>query len=200
MPQRRGCFGNLVSSIVVLAVCGAIVYGVVALLDPWALHIGGRSTPFLTWHGSGKLHTRSGIEYPLYVNFFPSSHFSRLHLDGKRPTGGLQGSAWLCTSPGVTQYLNLSGTTYGEWRSTEDSIVAWRLLERKIVDVGQRQGYFDLYGKWDGPKLVMDDRGRYSGTFRSGLRIERASVTLAWSNYSDFKAACANPKNLPAGP
>ncbi|HLV95507.1 MAG TPA: hypothetical protein VKS44_09990 [Candidatus Acidoferrales bacterium] len=99
-------------------------------------------------------------------------------MDGKRPTGGLHDSAWLCTSPGVTQYLDLTGTIYGGWRSTENSTIGWRLLEQKIFDVGQQQGFFDLVGKWDGPKLVMDDRGSYSSTFRSGLRIEHASVTL----------------------
>jgi hypothetical protein len=47
----------------VLVLGGALVYGVVVLLDPWALHIGGRWTPLLTWSGSGKLHTKSGIDW-----------------------------------------------------------------------------------------------------------------------------------------
>jgi hypothetical protein len=119
-------------------------------------------------------------------------------MDGKRPTGGVQGSGWLCTSPGVTQYLELSGTVYGGWRSTEGSTIGLRLLEPKYFDVGQAQGYFDLSGKWSGQKLVMDDRGSCSNAFRSGLRIENASVTLDWGSYSAFKAACASATNLPA--
>ena len=165
----------------------------VLVTNPWAFHIGGRWTPLLTWLGSGKLLTKGGIEYPLFVMFYPSSHFSRLRLNGQRPTGGVQGSACLCTSPGVSQYLKLSGTIYGGWRSTEGSVMDLRLLEPTIVDVGQsRAGYFDLFGRWQGPELVMDDRGSWSSLFRSGLRIEHASVTLHWDPYWTCKTACAS--------
>jgi hypothetical protein len=186
---RRGRVGMLG-----LVVCLLLVYGVVVLTSPWALHIGGRWTPLLYWQGSGKLVTKRG-GYPLYVYFFPSSHFSRLSLDGQRPTGGVQGAGWLCTSPGVTQYLKLSGTIYGGWRSTKGSLIGFRLLERKVIDVGQRQGFFDLYGRWDGPELVMADRDGVGGAFRSGLKIEHPSVTFDWGGYSDFKAACASTTN-----
>lgn len=185
MPKLRGRHAFLG----LILVC-ALFYGVVVALDPWALHIGGRWTPFLTWHGSGKLLTKGGIEYPLYVSFYPSSHFSQLHLDGLRPTGGLHGSGWLCTAPGVTQYVTLSGTIYGGWRSTDGALMDFRLLEQKIVDVGQGQGFFDLIGKWRGPQLIMDDRNHVPNTFRSGLKIEKASVTLEWGTWSDFKATC----------
>ena len=178
--------------ILLLILGGAVTYGVVAGLNPWAMHIGGRWTPFLTWHGSGKLHTNTGAEYPLYVSFYPASHFSQLHMDGLRPTGGLQGSAWLCTAPGETQYLTLSGTIYGGWRSTEGSLMDFRLLEQKIIVVGQRRGFFDLYGKWQGQQLVMDARTSVASQFRSGLKIEHPSVTLDWGSYSDFKSVCAN--------
>lgn len=173
-----------------------VVYGLAAVTNPWAFHIGGRWTPLLYWSGSGQLLTKGGT-YPLYVSFFPASHFSRLQLDGLRPTGGLQGSGSLCTAPGVMQSLKISGTIFGGWRSTEGSLMTFRVLEPKVFDVGQRQGYFDLYGRWQGQQLVMSDRGRYAGTFRSGLKIERASVTLDWGGYADFKAACADAANLP---
>ena len=183
---------SLVKLLLVAVVGGAVFYAVVVVLDPWALHIGGRFTPFLTWQGSGKLVTKSGSQYPLYVYFYPSSHFSQLHMDGLRPTGGVQGSAWLCTSRGVTQRLTLSGTIYGGWRSTEGSLIGFRLLEPKVIDVGQRQGFFDLIGRWRGPELIMDDRGNPGSQFRSGLRIEHAAVTLDWGSYADFKAVCAS--------
>lgn len=196
MQQRRGC---LVRVLWLPVIAVAIFYAVVIITSPWALHIGGRTTPFLTWQGSGKLVTKGGTEYPLYVSFFPSSHFSRLHLDGLRPTGGLQGSGYLCTGPGVSERLKLSGTIYGGWRSTEDSLMSFRLLEAKVIDLGQKTGYFDLYGKWHGPTLVMDDRGRVGGQFNSGMRIDHASVSFDWGSYSDFKAACAAMPKSPAG-
>ena len=55
---------------------------------------------------------------------------------------------------------------------------------------GKPGGSFDLVGKLRGPELVMDDRGNWSTSFRSGLRIERASVTLQWSPYWSCKTAC----------
>jgi hypothetical protein len=177
-----------------LVAVAAVVYAGIALLNPWSLHIGRRWTPLMTWSGSGKLLTKGGKEYPLYLYIYPSPHFSRLAMHGQRPTGGVQGAAWLCTSPGVTQRLNLGGTIYGGWRSTEGSLIAFRLLEPRVIDIGQRQGYFDLQGRWNGPDLVMDASDSTGTRFRSGLKIEPTVVTLKWSSYSDFKAACAGAK------
>ncbi|HLW54544.1 MAG TPA: hypothetical protein VKW06_17040 [Candidatus Angelobacter sp.] len=182
---------GLAKGIVALIFGGALFYGGVALLDPWALHMGGRSTPFLTWTGYGKLVTKSGAEYPLYVSFYPSSHSSRLHVDGLRPVGGLQGTGWLCTARGVKQRLDLSGTIFGHWRTTDGNLVSLRLLEPKVIDVGQGRGFFDLYGRWQGPQLVMDSRTSVPDRFRSGLVIERPAVKLDWGTKGDFDAACA---------
>ena len=186
--RRHGCLASLYG-LLLLGV--GLVYGVAGVTSPWSFHIGGRWTPLLSWSGFGQLHSRSGT-YPLYVTFYPSSHFSRLRLDGLRPMGGLQGSGWLCTSRGNIQRLSLSGTLYGGWRSTDNSVLQFRLLDRKIIDVGQRQGFFDLYGRFQGAELVMDDRGRWAATFRSGVKIEHSSITFHWGSYSDFKALCAD--------
>src|SRR5262245_33468031 len=186
--RRHGFLGNLFKLFVL---CVIVLYGAVGVTSPWAFHIGGRWTPLLYWSGYGKLVTKTGT-YPLYVAFYPSAHFSRLHLDGLRPTGGLQGTGSLCTSPGPVEALKLSGTVYGGWSSTNDAVMEFRLLEIRVIDVGQRQGYFDLYGRWRGTVLVMDDRNRANGLFGSGLKVEHASITLNRGSFSDFKAACAN--------
>jgi len=194
--RRRGCLTDLLK-LCVLAV--VVLYVVVAITSPWAFHIGGRWTPLLYWSGTGKLVTKTGT-YPLYVMFYPSSHFSRLALDGLRPAGGLQGTARLCVSPGVTESLKLSGTVFGRWSSTTDALMSFRLLEYRYIDLGQTQGYFDLSGRWQGPDLVMDDRSGTNHKFRSGLQIEHASVTLSPAGYSDFKSTCASsnaPPHLP---
>jgi hypothetical protein len=91
----------------------------------------------------------------------------------------------------VSQYLKLSGTIWNGWSTTEDALIGIRLLEPRYFDVGQHRGYFDLDGRWRGPELVLDDRGAWASTFRSGVRIEHASVALDPGSYSDFKAACA---------
>lgn len=188
--KRRGCLGNLFRAALGLIFGGAVLYGVIVATAPWSLRIGERWTPFLTWHGYGQLLTKKGVQYPLYISLYPSSHFSQLHRDGLRPTGGVQGSAWLCTSSGAVQRLTFSGTIYGGWRSTDGSLMAIRLLESRIIK-SQMRGFFDLTGKWQGSKLVMDEREDVPETFRSGLRIERASVTLSWGAYSQFKELCA---------
>jgi hypothetical protein len=187
-PRRRGCISQLFGLVIL---CLAVVYAVAAVTAPWSFHIGGLSTPLLYWSGSGTLHTKGG-DYPFYLLLYPSSSFSHLRLDGLRPTGGVQGSASICTSRSVTQYLKMSGTMYNGWSTTEDALVGIRLLEPRYFDVGQHRGYFDLSGRWRGPQLVLDDRGAWASTFRSGLRIEHASVTLNRASYSDFEAACAS--------
>ena len=196
VARRYGCIATLFG---LLVLCLAVVYGVAAVTAPWSFHIGGLATPLLYWSATGTLHTKGG-NYPLYVLFYPYSRFSRLRLDGLRPTGGVQGSGSLCTSRGVIQYLTLSGTIYNGWRSTEDSVISFRMFEPRYFNIGQRRGYFNLYGRWHGAELVMDDRGEPGSTFRSGLKIEHESVTLDRGSYSDFEAACASATNLTAHP
>jgi hypothetical protein len=175
---------------------GMLILAAGAAMMPWAFHIGGRWPPLLTWWGSRRLVTKSGIEYPMFVMLYPSAHFSRLRYDGRLPTGGVQGNACLCTSPGMSQYLKLSGTIYDGWQSTDGSLITLRLLEPTMVDVGQRRaGYFDLVGRWQGSELVLDESAHWSRPFRSGVRIDHASVTLLGDPYWSCKSACASVAN-----
>ena len=185
----RGRFGAIHG----VFVLGVLLSGLLLVAGPWIFHIGGQWTPLLTWTGSGTLVSKSG-QYPLYVSMNPSSHFSHLHLDGQRPTGGLKGMGWLCTSRGQMQQLELTGTIYNAWRTTDGSLVNVRLLEHLVFNNGQSRGFFDLMGHWQGPQLVMDDRKHPGERFRSGLSIEHASVSLDPGSYSDFKATCAGVK------
>jgi hypothetical protein len=187
-PRRRGLGMLGLFAILVL------IYVVMVCLNPWAAHIGGAWTPFLYWTGTGKLVTSSG-SYPLVVYLYPSSHGSRLHLDGRRPISGLNGQGWLCTPQGNI-HLTLSGTIFGGWRSTDGALMEFRLLEWRrardqLLGTSTYRGYFDLFGYWHGPKLVMNDRGEWSSPFRSGLKVKNASVTLTSGSKSEFDAACA---------
>ena len=194
--RRFGCVASVFGA---LLVCAAVFYAVAAVTSPWSFHIGGRWTPFLTWSGYGRMATKTGT-YPLYISFYPSSHFSRLHPEGLRPTGGVQGNGWLCTAPGTIERLRLSGTIYNGWSSTEGSTLGFRLNEWKGIDLGQHRGYFDLTGSWQGLRLVMDDHGAYSSVLKSGVRPEHASVTFDWGSYSDFKSVCSSMKIAPPHP
>ncbi|MGH9735336.1 MAG: hypothetical protein ACRD8A_12195 [Candidatus Acidiferrales bacterium] len=182
-----------------LGVVAVLVYLAIALLNPWALHIGGRSTPLMFWTGTGKLVTSSGT-YPLLVTLYPSPHGSTLRLDGLRPISGLHGQARLCTPRG-SEVLSLTGTIYGGWRSTDGALMEFRLLEwnstrDRLLGTNTRSGYIDLFGYWHGPELPMNDRRAWSSPFRSGLKLKDASVTLRWGSKSDFDAACAASRAL----
>jgi hypothetical protein len=190
MRARRRLFPGLLLGIVIVSALAATM--------PWAFHIGGRWTP-LAWWGSGTLVEKNGVEYPMFLMLYPSARFSRLRQDGRRPTGGVQGNACLCTSPGVSQYLKVSGTIYDGWLRTEGSAMKLRLFEPTIVDVGQqRAGYFDVVGTWQGTELLLDERANYARPFRSGLHIDHASVNLRWNPYWSCKSACASVANRQA--
>jgi len=187
-PRRRGI------GILGLFAILAVIYVAMVCLNPWSLHIGGEWTPLFYWTGTGRLVTSSG-SYPLIVYLYPSSHASRLHLDGLRPISGLSGQGWLCTPEGNI-HLTLTGTTFGGWRSTDGALMEFRLLEWKrtrdrLLGTNSHRGYFDLYGYWHGPELAMNDRGRWSLPFRAGLTVKNASVTLKSGSRSEFDAACA---------
>ncbi len=188
-PRRRRGMALLVFLL-------ALIYGAIVLLNPWAIHMGGRWTPLLIWNATGKLVTASGA-YPLMVTLSPSPHGSRLRLDGLRSAGGLSGWGWLCTPQGTTVRLRVSGTMYGAWRTTDGALLEFRLIERiRNFPAIQDGGYVDLFGYWHGPQLVMDDRGEWSHPFRSGLIMEHASVSLRAGSKSEFDAACAATRNL----
>jgi hypothetical protein len=187
-PRRRrlGMLG--------LVACLALVYGVIVLTSPWATHIGNRPTPLLYWTGTGTLVTSSGT-YPMYVWLAPYEHFSELHMDGLRPTGGVTGGGSLCESPGKSVRITLSGTIYGGWRSTDGALMEFRVLEARsaheaLFGTTTKRGYFDLFGYWHGPQLAMNDRSAWSTAFRSGLNPKHASVTFTSGSSAEFDAAC----------
>lgn len=97
MPRRGGCLGCLggcLTKLFLFAVIGvAVAWGVTAALNPWALHMGGRSTPLLYWHGTGTLVSQDGKKYPLYVMFFPGKPLrgTSLPREGKRWSADLAG-------------------------------------------------------------------------------------------------------------
>ena len=201
MQQRHGCLGCLSGCLWKLVLFGILatagIWVLTVALNPWALHIGGRSTPLLYWHGSGTVLAKSGRTYPLYVSFWPGrpTGFSGGgRREGKRKNADLSGSGWLCVAPGTIERMDVSGDMYGGYSSHKDSLIDFRLLEwRKPFQMTlPNRGFFDVAGTWHGPDLVMDRPGEQGVTFKSGLLIDNATVTLHWSSYEEFEAACRN--------
>lgn len=183
-PKKLGTLG--------LAVCVAAV----ALLIPWAFHMGGRFTP-LYWSGTGTLLTRGGT-YPLYVLFYPTMERGN----------GLDGWGWLCMSRNVTIPLTLDGSfDGGAWRwSLEGASINLALYQpqstRDALEHPSDRGGFDLVGYWRGPELAMGENGENSTPFPSGFKVDHAFVTFRSGNKADFKAACSKAATVSttAGP
>lgn len=186
-----GCLTKLV---LVLAAALAFRWLVMVALNPWALHIGGHSTPLLYWHGTGTVVSKDGRAYPLYVWFGPGR--PRRQMGGRREGKGwsadLRGTGWLCIRPGVPERMDLSGTMYGGYTSDADSLLDFRLLEwRKPFAINyQYRGFFDVAGMWHGGELVMDRPNEQGIRFNTGPFIDNAKVTLRWAEKSEFDAAC----------
>ena len=198
MARSSGCLGCLggclTKLILLLAAALVFVYLLTVALNPWALHIGGRSTPLLYWHGTGTVLAKGGKTYPLYLSFFPGKPISHSggRREGKRWSADLYGSGWLCTAPGSVERMDVSGTMYGGYSNTTDSLFAFRLLEwKKPFAINyQNRGFFDLAGTFQGPDLALNRPGEQGIQFKSGLMIDHATATLHFGNYSEFEAAC----------
>ena len=191
-----GCLTGCLTKVVLALLGGAaFVWVVTVALNPWALHIGGHSTPMLYWHGSGTVVSKDGKAYPVYIGFFPGrpqGFHGGGRREGKLVSAHLSGTGWLCIAPGTIQQMDVSGTMYGGYASSDDSLLDFRLLERRRAFAinPQRRGFFDLAGRWQGQELVMDRPGEQGIPFKSGLLIDGATVTLRWSSYEEFEAGC----------
>jgi len=88
--------------------------------------------------------------------------------------------------------MELSGTMYGGYTSDADSLLDFRLLERRkpFAINPQHRGFFDVAGTWHGSELVMDRPNEQGIPFKSKLFIDNAVVTLRWASYEEFETAC----------
>jgi hypothetical protein len=196
--MRGGCLtslGGCLTKLVIWAVgAAALVWVVMVVLNPWAMEIGGRSTPLLYWHGTGTVVAKDGKNYPLYLTFWPGrpGRHGGGRREGKRWSADLDGRGYLCVAPGSVERMNVSGTMYGAYMSSADNLFDFRLLEwRKAFAINpQHRGFFDVAGTWDGPELVLNRPNEQGIPFKSGILIDRATARLHWGSYEEFEAAC----------
>lgn len=191
LKKRRGC-GCLGTA------SGAIVFvlAITLLLNPWALHMGGRWTPALTWHGVGKLQSKSGATYGLFVEV------SVYLASGRRGTGGgknLQGTAKLCTPQGEIYPLTVSGYLKRAWLDADRKPVTFYFRSLPGADTKLN---FELLGSWQGQELVLEDRGNMAMSFAPDGRAkgylngtnsskENTAGTIHYATENEFGAACS---------
>jgi len=196
MARAGGCLTKLL----LWAVVGVVLaWVVIAALNPWALHIGGRPTPLLYWHGAGTVMAKGGKALPLYLSFWPGrprGFHGGGRREGKIVGARLDGNGWLCISRGMVERMELSGTMYGGYLTDANSLLEFRLLEwRQPFAINrQKRGFFDLAGTWQGPELIMNRPGEQGIPFGSGLFIDHAVVTVRWASYGDFEAECSGTR------
>ena len=201
MRGPLGCLGGCLTKLVLILLGAALfVWALMAAMNPWALHIGGRSTPLLYWHGAGPVVSKDGRSYPLYVTFWPGrpqGFHGGGRREGKSVSARLDGSGWLCVAPGNLQRMKVSGTMYGGYARAEASLFDFRLLEwRKAFSINpQHRGFFDLAGTWHGSELVLDRKGEQGIRLQSGPFIDNATATLRWESYEEFEAQCGSGNN-----
>jgi hypothetical protein len=195
MPVRRGRLGWGSFLVLMTLVIGFMYAG----LTPWALHIGGRSTPGRMWDGLGQVQASNGGRYVLYA-----------HLEGGRDSpgrrgGGLHGvadnvhgTAELCTESGVTHTFKLAGVV-DTWWSTDGAPTKIRLTGGAPVKL-QSGWVLALHGVWHGPVLELNDPdSSFTEAFTPRGEIRRvtstadagtAHVVLQSGSRADFDAAC----------
>jgi hypothetical protein len=196
MRTRSGCLTGCLTKVVLWSAIGsAAIYVFTIVLNPWSLHIGGRSTPLLWWHGSGMVVSKGGHTYPLYISFLPArpqGFHGGGRREGKTIAAHLQGNAWICTAPGQIRRLDLNGEVYGGYASADSSIFAFRLIDyTKPFTMRQpNRGFFDLAGAFHGQELVLDRPDAQGIPFDKSLFLDSATATIHWSSYAEFQSAC----------
>ena len=190
-----GCFGSITGAIL-------LVIAVMLLLNPWALHMGGRWTPALTWHGVGKLHSTTGATYGLFVELNPNLE-RRGRGGGYGPSKNVEGTAKICTPQGEVYSMRVDGYLRA-WLDADKKPVTFYFRSLKDAQPKLR---IDFYGSWQGQELVLDDKGSMAMSFAAdgnakGYLIgtnapsEDTTGKLQYAAESEFASVCGTkPKS-----
>ena len=168
-------------------------------MTPWALHIGGRSTPGRLWDGLGQVQASNGGRYVLYAHLEGGRDAPGRHSNGMHgPADNLHGTAELCTESGVTHTFKLAGVV-DSWWTTDGARTSIRLTGGTPVKLQSGWGVA-LHGSWHGPALELatpDNSFTEAFTPRGEIRrvtstadAGTARVVLQYGSRADFDAAC----------
>jgi hypothetical protein len=187
--------------VVLLLIIGAVVAMKYAAFTPWALHIGGRSTPGRQWDGLGDVEASNGGRYVLFTHLeggIDNDRYTSHGSGGTTQQDNLHGTAELCTRSGAVHTFKLAGVIKS-WRSTDGAKTSIRLTGGTPVRL---PGGWDvaLHGVWHGPELELaspDNSFTEVFTPRGEIRhvtstadAGTARVTLHYGTHDEFAAAC----------
>jgi hypothetical protein len=152
-------------SLVFLAVFCLTVYFVVeTVVGPWIYTVGGRQRWVPVWEGVGQAQGPGGT-YTLFIWFQPSPAHQRI-----LPETAVQGYSTLCTPKGERMNLKLYGGASGRgtWLHMPDGHeFGMNIFRRLAFNLGGPIGppRLEFKGRWQGPNLVMDDKGGFLHAF-----------------------------------
>jgi hypothetical protein len=176
------------------------LFAVYVVPTPWALHIGGQSTPFESWSGYGAMEASNGGRYVLFIQFrggIETSRRGRPSCSG-RGCVNMTGTASLCTESGTTRTFNLRGTVHGWW--TTDGSRTSISLTGCTPDRLPSGWVVAFHGIWDGPSLSLESPDNsFTEVFTPAGAIRRvtstadngtARTTLRFGTEDAFAEAC----------
>jgi hypothetical protein len=200
-PRRRfGCFTALL-----LVVLMPVLVQVV--LTPWALRVGGRSTPFGQWTGYGPVEASNGGRYVLFTDLaagmLAGSGPGRIgSTSGHGHSDTLSGTATLCTESGAAHTFKLTGWVDAWW--TTDGAKTRISLTHGTPERLPSGWDVAWHGVWRGPALELaspDNSFTEVFTPKGAIRhvtstadAGTARVTLRYGTRDEFEAACRTLK------
>jgi len=104
VPRRRSGAGCLVQVLAALALGAVLIFGIDALLAPWAFYMGGHFHIYPGWTGWGKMHSKIAGDYAVLMNITPTTGSSHT-----RAVPHVKGQGFICTPRGQTYRLRFGG-------------------------------------------------------------------------------------------
>jgi hypothetical protein len=188
--RRLGCGGCLLALLFGLA----LLFAVVVILNPWAVHIGGSPTPLLHWDGYGEGVTPAGTPVIVAVSLGPRfEQGSRSICFG---CGNVSGSGELCTPNADINFRSLSGNLHTYW-STDGARITVQLYRAS----GAARGFeLDLQGSWHGNTFAGGDQsilyehvnpdGHFHLSYTAAITPQITTLQIHSGSHDAFKAAC----------
>lgn len=179
-----------------------LVAGVVYVaMTPWALHIGNRPTPWLTWEGFGRVDASNGGRYVLFTHLqggMPAPGYRQTVSCGGSGCDTLHGTARLCTRSGRSYAFDLGGQVHAWW-STDGAQT--RILLTAAKGTPLQQGWVVAFaGTWHGPVLDLSSPDNsFTEEFTPAGEIRQvtstadagtAEVTVHFGTPEEFEQAC----------
>jgi hypothetical protein len=162
--RRRRGLGCLPSLILLLVGGLAVAVGVASIIGPWIYTVGGGHRWLPVWEGVGDAPGPGGT-YRLYVWFAPANSGQRI-----LPETAVAGYSTLCTPRGEHFNLKLYGGAPGRaWLAMEDGHPFNLDIFRRRASLGTSgmvaPPRLQFEGRWQGPNLVMTDKGGFAHAF-----------------------------------